>query len=40
MRGIDNKGHAANFVETEQLAFHKGKLASFVQVCSSIIPVL
>ena len=33
MRGIDNKGHAANFVETEQLAFHKGKLASFVQVC-------
>ena len=36
MRGIDDKGHSANFVETEQMAFYLGKASSFVQVFSDI----
>ncbi len=32
MRGIDNDGNCANFVETEQLAVHDGNISSFVQV--------
>ena len=30
--GIDLEGHAANFVETEQLVQYNGATASFVQV--------
>lgn len=29
--GIDSEGHAANFVETEQLVLYEGTKASFVQ---------
>lgn len=32
-RGIDTTGNVANFVETEQLLYCCGKVASFVQVC-------
>lgn len=32
--GIDSEGHAANFVETEQIVHYKGSKASFVQVKS------
>lgn len=30
--GIDSEGHAANFVETEQIVLYEGAKASFVQV--------
>lgn len=30
--GIDSGGHAANFVETEQIVLYEGAMASFVQV--------
>lgn len=30
--GIDSEGHAANFVETEQIVQYNGGKASFVQV--------
>ncbi|XP_071957671.1 phosphatidylinositol-3-phosphatase SAC1-like [Antedon mediterranea] len=36
MRGLDDQGHAANFVETEQIIQHSGNLASFVQTRGSI----
>lgn len=29
--GIDSEGHAANFVETEQIVIYEGAKASFVQ---------
>lgn len=29
--GIDSEGHAANFVETEQIVLYDGAMASFVQ---------
>lgn len=29
--GIDSEGHAANFVETEQIILYEGAMASFVQ---------
>lgn len=29
--GIDSEGHAANFVETEQIVHYNGSKASFVQ---------
>lgn len=29
--GIDSEGHAANFVETEQIVHYSGSRASFVQ---------
>ncbi|XP_061764279.1 phosphatidylinositol-3-phosphatase SAC1-A isoform X3 [Nerophis ophidion] len=32
VRGIDSEGHAANFVETEQIVLYEGAKASFVQV--------
>lgn len=32
--GIDSEGHAANFVETEQIVHYNGSKASFVQVNS------
>ncbi|KAI6074710.1 Phosphatidylinositide phosphatase SAC1 [Aix galericulata] len=34
--GIDSEGHAANFVETEQIVHYKGSKASFVQTRGSI----
>lgn len=33
MRGVNNEGHVANFVETEQIIFLKQCKASIVQVC-------
>ena len=36
MRGIDKDGHAANFVETEQIIFYDDSCASFVQVKRTI----
>ena len=35
MRGLDNEGHAANYVETEQILEYDGCKGSFVQVSSS-----
>ena len=32
VRGVDDEGHAANFVETEQLVVYEGIVSSFVQV--------
>ena len=29
--GIDSEGHAANFVETEQIVLYEGAKASFIQ---------
>ncbi|KAB1263822.1 Phosphatidylinositide phosphatase SAC1, partial [Camelus dromedarius] len=36
VRGIDSEGHAANFVETEQIVHYNGSRASFVQANSRI----
>uniref|UniRef100_A0A672H6A6 Phosphatidylinositide phosphatase SAC1-A n=1 Tax=Salarias fasciatus TaxID=181472 RepID=A0A672H6A6_SALFA len=36
VRGIDSEGHAANFVETEQIVLYEGAKASFVQVSVSV----
>uniref|UniRef100_A0A803TDQ8 Phosphatidylinositol-3-phosphatase SAC1 n=1 Tax=Anolis carolinensis TaxID=28377 RepID=A0A803TDQ8_ANOCA len=36
VRGIDSEGHAANFVETEQIVHYNGSKASFVQTRGSI----
>uniref|UniRef100_A0A667ZYU6 SAC1 like phosphatidylinositide phosphatase b n=1 Tax=Myripristis murdjan TaxID=586833 RepID=A0A667ZYU6_9TELE len=36
VRGIDSEGHAANFVETEQIVQYNGSKASFVQTRGSI----
>ncbi|XP_053570444.1 phosphatidylinositol-3-phosphatase SAC1 [Bombina bombina] len=36
VRGIDSEGHAANFVETEQIIHYNGNKASFVQTRGSI----
>lgn len=36
VRGIDSGGHAANFVETEQIVLYEGAMASFVQTRGSI----
>ena len=36
VRGIDQNGHVANFVETEQLVEVDGNVASFVQIRGSI----
>uniref|UniRef100_A0A8C0T2L4 Phosphatidylinositol-3-phosphatase SAC1 n=1 Tax=Canis lupus familiaris TaxID=9615 RepID=A0A8C0T2L4_CANLF len=36
VRGIDSEGHAANFVETEQIVHYNGSRASFVQTRGSI----
>ena len=32
MRGVDNEGHVANYIETEQIVIYHGYKASFVQV--------
>ena len=40
VRGLDNEGQVANFVETEQIVCFQGDMASYVQVkytdCNSI----
>nr|A1L244.1 RecName: Full=Phosphatidylinositol-3-phosphatase SAC1-B; AltName: Full=Phosphatidylinositol-4-phosphate phosphatase; AltName: Full=Suppressor of actin mutations 1-like protein B [Danio rerio]AAI29345.1 Zgc:158642 [Danio rerio]AAI65691.1 Zgc:158642 protein [Danio rerio] len=36
VRGIDSEGHAANFVETEQIIQYNGAKASFIQTRGSI----
>ncbi|XP_028316439.1 phosphatidylinositol-3-phosphatase SAC1-A isoform X2 [Gouania willdenowi] len=36
VRGIDSEGHAANFVETEQIVLFEGAKASFVQTRGSM----
>ncbi|XP_053718145.1 phosphatidylinositol-3-phosphatase SAC1-A [Synchiropus splendidus] len=36
VRGIDSEGHAANFVETEQIVLYEGAKASFVQTRGSM----
>ncbi|XP_070994392.1 phosphatidylinositol-3-phosphatase SAC1-B isoform X2 [Oncorhynchus clarkii lewisi] len=36
VRGIDSEGHAANFVETEQIVQYSGGKASFIQTRGSI----
>ncbi|XP_007505127.1 phosphatidylinositol-3-phosphatase SAC1 [Monodelphis domestica] len=36
VRGIDSEGHAANFVETEQIVHYNGSKASFVQTRGSM----
>ncbi|KAM4689002.1 phosphatidylinositol-3-phosphatase SAC1 [Discoglossus pictus] len=36
VRGIDSEGHAANFVETEQIIHYNGNKASYVQTRGSI----
>uniref|UniRef100_A0A3Q1IIR3 SAC domain-containing protein n=1 Tax=Anabas testudineus TaxID=64144 RepID=A0A3Q1IIR3_ANATE len=36
VRGIDSEGHAANFVETEQIVLYEGTKASFVQTRGSM----
>ena len=38
MRGVDNTGSAANYIETEQMVFYSGYNASFVQVSSIVNP--
>lgn len=35
-RGIDNTGHVANYVETEQLVFHREKIYRFFQIRGSL----
>ena len=32
MRGLDDEGNVANYVETEQLIFYNGHKSSFIQV--------
>lgn len=34
--GIDSEGHAANFVETEQIVHYNGSRASFVQASEPV----
>jgi len=36
LTGIDSEGHAANFVETEQIVLYNGAQASFVQASNRI----
>ncbi|XP_070575933.1 phosphatidylinositol-3-phosphatase SAC1-like [Ptychodera flava] len=36
MRGVDSEGHAANYVETEQIVQYQGNTASFVQTRGSV----
>lgn len=35
-RGVDDDGHVANFVETEQLLLTDNDVASFIQVSSEV----
>nr|XP_006811772.1 PREDICTED: phosphatidylinositide phosphatase SAC1-like [Saccoglossus kowalevskii] len=36
MRGVDSEGHAANYVETEQIVQYEGNKSSFVQTRGSV----
>lgn len=36
MRGVDDEGHVANFVETEQLVTMDTSTTSFVQIRGSV----
>lgn len=38
--GIDSEGHAANFVETEQIVVYEGAKASFVQASMVTHPLV
>ena len=38
MRGLNDEGHVANFVETEQVLYRDSDVASFVQV-RGLVPV-
>ena len=40
VRGLDTDGNAANFVETEQMVWYNGQVASYVQVNPTLIPRL
>ena len=37
MRGVDSEGHAANFVETEQITETEKARSSFVQVVKGLL---
>ena len=37
MRGVDQDGHVANYIETEQIIFYRQYKASFVQVINNIV---
>ena len=37
IRGVDSEGHAANYVETEQIVEFKDTKCSFVQVSYSVL---
>ena len=37
IRGVDDDGHVANYVETEQVMIYNGYRASFVQVITVVI---
>lgn len=37
VRGLDSEGHAANFVETEQIVEYDGVKSSFVQVTLEVL---
>ena len=36
MRGVDDEGHVANYVETEQLILYQGYKMSFTQVRENV----
>ena len=36
VRGVDSRGNAANFIETEQIIFYRGHKTSFLQVCTYV----
>ena len=38
MRGLDGDGNAANYVETEQMIWYSGQVASYVQVIPLALP--
>lgn len=40
MRGVDDDGHVANFVETEQLIQIEDEITSFIQVDNGIMAIL
>lgn len=39
MRGVDQEGQVANYVETEQIIEYQGDKCSFIQVTSLVIAV-
>lgn len=40
MRGVDQEGQVANYVETEQIIEYQGDKCSFIQVTSFVIVFL